>query len=263
MAALVCAALASSPAAAVAGSIGFKTDSEVTAGPGVDVKVTLTNTGDEAASDVSVRAEMLDKVAETGVVATIEPGKSQVWNIHLFDQVPQGVYAIVLRTRYADANGYPFEVASLATTNVGVKPAPRIFGNIDVPNLTSSGDAIAKITVKKPPGRSGSFEMRLAAPSGLEVKPDKVAIEFDESNKAVLEFQVRNRKLLVGTTVNVFAVVSGNDTGFPQMDTIRGNVRIQAAVTKVTAALFYQAAAAMAALLLLCEGIAWGRGRAQ
>lgn len=244
-----------------AGSIGFRTDAEVTAGPGVDVKVTLTNTGDEAASDVTVRAELLGAAVDGEKVATMNPGKDHVWNIHLFDEVARGVYAIALRTRYADANGYPFEVVSLATASVGVKAAPRLFGNLDVPPLATDGAVVARLNVKKPPGRSGSFEVRLIAPGGIAVSPEKATLVFDESDKAVAEFSVRNSKLLAGTTVNVFGFVSGSDPGFPQIDSIRGSVRIVAAVTRIKASMFYQAAAAVAGLLLLCEGIAWAAAR--
>jgi hypothetical protein len=249
------------PATARAGTIGFKTDVEVTSGPGVDAKATITHTGDEAAEDVSVRAELLDKSATSATSSSIAPGQSQVFSFHLFDDIPKGVYAIVLRTRYADANGYQFEVVSTAVAPVGVKAAPRMFGNLDVPRVPVGGDVKARLMVKRPPERSGEFEADLVAPSGMDVKPRHVKLAFDAAGKATATLQVRNLKLLAGTTVNVFALVKGTDPGFPQVDAIRGSVSISPSVTHVTAPMFYQVAGAVFAILVLLEGIAWAMAR--
>ena len=246
---------------AEAGSIGFRTDAEVKSGPGLDAKVTMTHTGDEAANDVSVLAEINDRALEGEKVASIAPGQNHVWNFHLYDEIPRGVYAITLRARYADANGYAFETVSLANAPVGVQPAPKLFGSLDAPHLTVGGQATARVTVKKPPQRSGDFDVRLVTPAGVDASPDRVALHFDEAGKAVAEFHLRNRRMLVGTTLNVFAFVSGDDAGFPQIDTIRGSIRVAAAAARVTVPMFYQSAVALLLLLVLLEGYAWASGR--
>jgi len=240
-----------------AGSIGFRTDAEVTAGPGVDAKVTLTQTGDESAEAVSVSAELLGRTIEGDPVARVAPGQNHVWNFHLLDEIAKGVYAIALRARYTDANGYPFEVVSVAAATVRVTPAPRVFGSIEVPGVAVGGQSTAKLTAKRPPQRSGKFIARLVAPSGLEVKPERLELEFNEGGKATAHFQVRNLKLLAGTSVNIFAFIEGSDAGFPQTDTIRGTVSIGAAVSRSAKPRFYEAAAAVLILLALLEGLGW------
>jgi hypothetical protein len=247
-------------ARAEAGSIGFRTDAEVTAGPGVDAKITLTHTGDEAAADVSVSAELLGRTTDGEKIASIAPGQSQVWNFHLTDHIAPGVYAIALRARYSDANGYPFEVVSIANAPVGVKAAARVFGNIEVPRLPVGGEVTAHLTAKRPPGRSGTMDAEIVAPGGIDVQPERVTLSFDESGKARADFRIRNQRLLAGTSVNVFAFVTGIDAGFPQTDTIRGTVSISAASVQLSAPMFYEAAAAVMALLLVLEATAWARG---
>lgn len=259
-AALVFAA-ALAPSRAAAGTIGFRTDVEVTVGPAVDAKVTLTHTGDEAASSVRVRAGLLGRSVDGEEVAVVAPGQNHVWNLHVADQLPKGLYALDLRTRYTDDNGYPFEVLSMASATVGVTAAPRVFGNIDIPRLAVGGEVVAVVTAKKPAARSGAFEASLAVPDGIDVSPERVPLVFDESGKARAEFRLRNRRLLTGTSVNVFAIVRGQGTGFPQEDTIRGTVTIGAAVVKVTATDFYRVAGVLAALLFAMETGAWMRSR--
>jgi hypothetical protein len=259
--AAVAAWLAFPPLTAAAGTIGFRTDAEVTAGPGVDAKITITHTGDEAASGVGVRAELLGRSVDGEEVPSIPPGGTHVWNLHLSDEVPRGAYAILLRTRYMDDNGYPFEVLGSAMAAVGVKAAPRVFGSIDVPRVPVDGTVTATVTAKKPAARSGTYEATLAVPEGLEASPSKVLLEFDSSGKAKAQFQLRNRRLLAGTSVNVFAIVRGVDGGFPQDDTIRGTVTVGAAVVRITADMFYKAAAALAGLLVVLEASAWAAAR--
>jgi len=254
-AALVSILLITAGTDARAGTIGFKTDAKVTAGPGIDAEVTLTHTGDEMASDVRVEAELLGKTVDGEKVPAIAPGQNHVWKFHMADQIARGSYAIVLRAHYSDANGYEFEIISTAVAPVGISPAPKIFGSLDVPSLAVGGQATATLNLKKPSERSGSFEVRLVAPSGFDVTPDHVTLDFASGDKTSTQFHVRNKDLLAGTSVNLFAFVTGNDAGFPQTDTIRGMARITAAKVKVTSRQFYYAAAALAALLVLLEGL--------
>ena len=254
-AALIAVSVAVSHGDARAGTIGFKTDAKVTAGPGVDAEVTLSHTGDETASDVLVDAELLGKTVAGEKVSSIGPGQNHVWNFHLADLIPKGAYTIVIRAHYADSNGYDFEIVSTAAAPVGVTPAAKIFGSLDLPNVEVDGKSTATLNVKKPADRSGSFEVRLVAPSGFEVEPERATLDFTSSDKASAKFQIRNKDLLAGTSVNVFALVTGSDAGFPQTDTIRGMARVTAAVAKVTPRSFYTLAAVPGVLLVVLEAL--------
>ncbi len=248
-------------AVSLAGSIGFRTDAEVKAGPAVDARITMTHTGDEPAEEVSLTAELEGKTIKGDEFPVIRPGEARDWNFHLFDDLARGVYSIVLRSRYADTNGYPFEVVSIANVTNGVKPGPRIFGSLEVPTMSTGGDGVASLVAKKPPERSGEYEVELVVPAGLEVKPSRLKLDFNAEGRATASFRLKNQKLLVGTTVNIYAFVRGVHEGFPQTDTIRGTVRIAAAPARMGPPRFYEAAAAVFALLVVLEGIAWATGR--
>lgn len=253
-------ALAAMASPGVAGTIGFRTDAEVKAGDGVDARVVLTHTGDEAASDVSVHVEYEGRVVDGTSVATIAPSATQSWELRLADRAEPGVRPVVIRVRYTDSNGYPFEIVSAATATASVTAAPRLFGSIDIPRLSGQREEKGRITVKRPPGRRGGAEVRVVVPSGLVVEPSTMRVEFDEGGRATAEVRVRNAKLLAGTTVNVFAFATADDPGFPQSDTIRGNVHVAAASMRAGKPRFSEAAAAVGLLLLVLEGVSFLRG---
>jgi hypothetical protein len=244
-----------------AGSIGFRTDAEVKSAPGIDAKVTMTHTGDEQADEVSVTAELEGKSVEGEKLPLMKPGESHVWNFHLFDELARGVYAIVLRARYADTNGYAFEVVSIANATNGVKGGQRIFGSLEVPAIPNGGDGVATLVAKKPPERSGDYEAEIVVPAGLEAARKRVKLEFNAEGRATASFKIRNAKLLPGTSVNIYAFVHGRHDGFPQTDAIRGTVRVAATPARVGPPKYYQTAAALFALLVVLEGIAWATGR--
>lgn len=246
-------ALVLAPGLALAGSIGFRTDAKVTAGAGVSAEVTLTQTGDEAAEQVMVRAQLLDKTIDGETLTLMAPKQSHVWNFSLFDTLEKGIYAIAFRIRYTDGNGYPFEVLSAANAVVAAQPAPRIFGSLTVDRLTVGGTATAHVVAKRPPSRSGAFEVRLITPDGVTAQPAVVSLQFDESGRAQADFAVTNLKMLVGTTMNFFAFVKQTDATVPQTDTIRGTARVVAKSARTYSPHFYEWAAGLFALLLLLE----------
>lgn len=246
---------------AYSGTIGFQIESKITAGPGIDANISIKHTGDEAAEQVSLHAEVLGKTVDGAAVASIAPGASHTWDLHLVDRVPAGVYVVAVWVRYSDANGYPFEVLSIAPATVGGTAGSKIFGSLSLPKLTVKGKTTAHLTAKLPPGRSGTFEAHLVVPSGLKVEPETFSLKFDETGVATAPFEITNLKLLAGTTVNVFAFISDPTANFPQTDTIRGNVRISAASAKSAPPKFYQMAIALLVLLSLLEAAAWALGR--
>lgn len=246
-----------------AGSIGFRVDTDVDTRAGLSVKITLTQTGDEAASDVVPTVEFLDQHMSGDPIARFQPNQSHVWEIRLRDQpLTPGAYAVVVRVRYADANGYPFEITSVAPATPGGKAGPRVTGAFVVSGVPVGGNAEGKLNLKRPQGRSGVFEGTLISPRGLRLTPARFPIVFDENGNATIEVSLHNDKLLAGTSVNLFALVSGDQAGVHQTDTVRGTIRVVAALSALSAMTFYRAAAAAAGLLVVLELIGLRRREA-
>jgi len=237
-----------------AGSIGFRVDTDVDTRDGLSVKVTLTQTGDEAANDVTPTIEFLGKQTTGEPIAKFQPSQDHVWEIRLRDQpLTPGSYAVVVRVRYSDANGYPFEITSLAPATPGGKAGARVSGAFVIPKVPVDGDADGTLSLKKPKGRSGPFEGVLISPHGLHLTPEHFPVDFDQEGNASIDLSLNNDKLLAGTSVNVFALVSSDQDGFHQTDTVRGTIHIVAAESLLSGTTFYRAAAAAAALLVVLE----------
>jgi len=257
---VVCLLLLIDAGAAFAGTIGFRIDADVSTGRGIAARVTLTHTGDEAASDVQVRVEMPGRKVDSTSTPRVLPGQSVSWDFDLFDEYEPGAHALVIRVRYADANGYPFEVVSTAPATVGNRTAPRVTGSMQIPRLAGQASAKASLRVKKPTSRSGRFEAHLVTPAGMEASPSRLPLTFDDAGTAVAGFTIHNRKMLPGTAVQIYALVQEAGGQAPQTDSIRGMVRIGAALPRLTYETFYQAAAAVLVLLLLLEVVVrWRR----
>jgi len=245
-----------------AGTIGFRVDSEVDTGSGLSVKITATHTGNEAAIDVAPEVEFLDARQSGEPVARFQPNENHVWQMRLRDKplVP-GAYVVVVRLRYSDTNGYPFEVTSVAPATPAAKAGPRVTGKFALPQIAAGGDAAGVLELKRPQGRSGNFEGMLVSPRGLRMEQQRFPIEFDAEGNATIDISMENEKLLAGTTVNVFALVTNDQFGFHQTDTVRGTVRVVEAQSNVSTRSFYLAAAAVAALLVVLELIGLRRRR--
>lgn len=248
---------------AQAGSIGFRVDTDVDSQSGLSVKVTLTQTGDEAACDVAPTVEFLDERQSGDPIAKLEPKASRTWEMRLRDRpLTPGAYVVVVRVRYADANGYPFEITSVAPVTAGGKAGARITGTFALAKIPVDGDAEGKLSLQRPKGRSGTFEGVLVSPRGLRVEPASFPIEFDSDGKATIDISMENDKLLAGTSVNLFALVSNDQFGVHQTDTVRGTVRVVARENVLSAHTFYWAAAAAAGLLIVLELISRRRREA-
>ncbi|HYC57615.1 MAG TPA: hypothetical protein VEL28_21965 [Candidatus Binatia bacterium] len=257
LAGLLCVIAAASgvPPHAHAGTIGFRIDAEVTAGEEVAVKVTATHTGDEAATEVYPEIALFERTQLGEKLPTMAAGSNHVWNMKLpGPPLPKGAYVVTIRLKYADLNGYPFEALSTVNALVSAKAGSKVSGAFRVAKMTPNGKSIGTLTLRRPAARkSSTFEGSILAPSGLEVSPSTFPVAFDDAGNASVELSLHNRKLLAGTSINVFALITGNDNGLRQTDTIRGTVSVGAAPNPVSKVTFYGAAAVVAGLGLLLE----------
>jgi hypothetical protein len=240
---------------AFAGTIGFRVNATVTVAEQIDMAISIEHTGDEAALEVHPIVELEGQSAAGTPIQSLAPDGAETWNLTLAREgLRKGVYIAVIRVRYADGNGYPFEI--LATASVVVdqgKSSNRVRGSLRTQAVPQNSSAASVLTLETPKGRSGYSDVQIVMPSGLSVRPDSFRVDFSDTKKHVFDLTVTNKNLLLGTSVNVFALVTSSNGASSQTDLIRGNVRVTRAVERLTTKLLLQTALALSFLLVSLE----------
>ncbi len=241
-----------------AGSIGFRVDTTVRTSDRVEVAVKLTHTGDETASDVFPIVELNHRQAKGAVASSFAASSSREWVLDLGPAgFPTGVYAAVIRVNYADLNGYPFQVVSVAPVQMGMAAASPIQGHLRVPAIPENGSGKATLTLDSVERRSGRFRVEIAVPAGIAASTETFEIDLAGTDGASRnnrrDVVLTNRNLLVGTSVNVYALVTNLDGGPPQTDRIQAVVRIIKPRELLTTSLLMQVGGMLTVLLLLLE----------
>lgn len=222
--ALICAALPSSPV--LAGTIGFRVTATITTGSGVNATVELTNTGDEAAHNVTPIVVLGDRDASGDLVERLPPNSPKKWEIPVQDaELPTGSYVAVTRIQYEDANGYPFEVLSITPFDVGTRRRAAAGGSLVIPGVEPGASAQGKFSLKIPESRGRKYEVRFIAPRGATISPERKIVEVDQGGTADIEVRARNTGLLAGNVTAAFVLITSLDETPPQTDTVRGAIR--------------------------------------
>ncbi len=209
-----------------AGTIGFQIQTSVTTGPGVSVEVTLTHTGDETARTVVPSVMLRGREVAGKQLERLHPGQSHRWKIEFQkEDLPPGVYTLITRVVYSDANAYPFEVTAATPFNVAMDPLPRVTGRLLLPSIQGKSSTTATLTLSFPETRKGPFKIELVLPAGLHAPKTKFTITPDGTRSSTTSLRLSNRSLLAGTRINLFALVTNQGTP-PQTDLIQGTLRI-------------------------------------
>ncbi len=242
---------------ALAGTIGFQIDTSVTTGPGVTVELKLTHTGDEAAQGVVPTAVLLDKKVRGHRVERFRPGTSEVWNMTLQDEdLPAGVYTLLVRVGYGDANAYPFEVIAMTPFNVGAEPRPRVTGHFLIPSISGKSSVDARLKLTFPETRGNSFRVDIAVPTGVDTSHEQLPVTLDQTRTVTLPVRLTNKTMLAGTRVNAFALVTSTDESLVQTDLVQGSLRISKPVDPLTTSRLVNVALVLAVFLVVFETIA-------
>ncbi len=232
VAASLLAALSTLAAPALAGSITLDIRTTVDTAEGLSLRLKLTNKGDEAAHQVVPRIRFGDRKSEGRPAAAIKPGASHEWDIDLLDQRPDpGTYAVVTSVSYRDSNEYPLEVVSASSFSVDTRRKPAVKGRFTFPRLSPKGRVEGKLHLEVPAGRGSTFDVVLVTPSGLIAPEPRREVRSGGAKTVTIPVAIKNRSVLPGSRMNVFALVTGEHAEGAQTDVIRGVV-----VTAVPAA---------------------------
>ncbi len=249
---------------ATAGTIGFTIDTSVTTGDGVQVHVTVRHTGDEAAVDVVPTIELLDTSVAGTRVERLAPGATQAWDIDVQrENLPPGIYTLLVRIGYGDANAYPFEVIAVTPFDVEATPNARVGGVFKIPPFPGKDTVEAELTLTFPATRGDEFHVEVAVPSGVSGEGLEFPLVVGRERVATLPFRLSNLTLLAGTTIPLFALITSQDEEVPQTDLVRGTLSVVTPEEHLTTGLLIQVIAALAALLVLAQIYFWLKERSR
>lgn len=248
---------AATPRPAFAGTIGFRVNATVTAAAEIQVELSIDHTGNEAAINVQPVVELEGQSVAGSMLATMAPETTETWHVSLKrEDLVEGSYIAIIRVRYADTNGYPFEILATANVKIGnPKTLARIRGNMKTAAIPENGSALSTLTVEASKNRAGKVDVQIVVPSGLQLSRDSIRLDMSKDLKKEVQLTVTNKSLLLGTSVNIFALVSNRDGATRQTDLIRGNVRISRAIERLTTRLLLQVSALLTVLLITLESL--------
>ena len=209
---LLVACLTALPAAAKSISISMSVTPEVRAGA-LNVKVRVSNTGDEAASSVTPVLRMGDKETRGTRRETLGPNESLEDTLNLATgDLGQGRWPFRVAIDYTDANQYPFQALHVALLTVG-NPAPARIAlpEVKIPPLADSVDMTAR--VKNLSGTARKVKVTAFVPEGLEVAQGAPEIDVDAWAEKTVSIDVTNRTALPGSRYPLFATAEYDEGG--------------------------------------------------
>jgi hypothetical protein len=261
-AAVLIAAFIATPTRTEAGTIGFQIQTTVHTGATVRVELNVRHTGDEGARDVEPSFELLGRRVGATKKEYVGPGTTAEWEAEIpTGTLEPGNYVLVTRLAYADANAYPFEVLAMSPFTVNAAPLPRATGTFELPDVPSRGAVSGRLELRLPDQRGDRYEVEVVAPAGVRITPARTTTSRGEDGRATVPLNVTNRNLLVGTSLEVFALVSSPDQSPPQTDMIRGVVTIREPRQPLTTEFFVRLAVGLAVLLVVLQAIHSRRSR--
>jgi len=176
------------PGVAPAGTISIVLATRVLVGASsVRVELDLRNQGDEAALNVVPTVEFQGRVVPGDTRSSLAPLSRQTVTFDVpFDGAasPRGVWPALVRVRWTDASGHPFEAIHVDLARFGESSAASAVG-IDVPDARVDTETTIRARIDRG-GVDGPIRLGFATPTGVIVTPRIVTIEAGADSTVAL-----------------------------------------------------------------------------
>jgi hypothetical protein len=209
--------LALVPLTASAGTISIALATRTTPGATVlRVELDLRNSGDEAALNLTPTVEFQGRIVAGSALATLDPGSPLTlsFDVPLAGAVPpRGVWPVLVRVRYTDGGGYPFEAIHVDLARFG--DAGTASGvRLTVPDARVETETTIRARVDR-----GAVDVPIrlgfATPTGVIVTPRILTIEPGADETVPLTIAVMGATLasrLPLVTMAEFDTADGHQT---------------------------------------------------
>jgi len=125
---------------------------------------------------------------------------------------PAGTYQVVVKTRYADANGYPFSAVSVTPLATTTSPVPdRLGGALTGDEIRDRGRL--RLEIRSFDDKQLDVHVRLVLPDEIVCDAPTRDLPVFPDRPAKADFAIRNFSGRPGSTYAVFAVMDVADAG--------------------------------------------------
>lgn len=191
------------------------------------VKITVGNTGDEAAKSVGAILRFGDKQVRGKLHGELAPNASLEEDLSLdVGTLGEGRWPFQVAVDYADLNQYPFQALLVTMIVVGNPPPAKV----SVPEIGAEGgitdSGTLDIRFKNLAASAREVSYRVIVPEGLEVTPGQGSVELTGWGESSASVPVVNRTALAGSRYPVFVAVEYDDGGVHQGIVAQGVVEI-------------------------------------
>ncbi len=191
-------------------------------------EISVGNSGDEAAKNIQVHAELDGETQSGPVWDTLKNGDNRTHRIY-FDKLPQtpGTYPVFITIDFADLNLYPFTALDLATLDVGEGAArSRLFGKAEPVEIGKKGRV--RFTLKNLDKQAKTVSVRVFGPRELNVAGGDITLQLAEEAEASESIPVSNFSAQPGASYPLFLVFTYEQDGRKFAYSLRTRVSIGA-----------------------------------
>jgi len=180
----------------------------------VDVKIVISNRGDEDALLVRPVIRLGPAQIELEEVPRIAFGSSHEWAHRFYKKdlgmEAEGTYPLFLLTVYHDGNKYPFSMPQVILVHDGVNRITNpLRGGISVATLRDN--ASGTISIRNPTAETFNAEIELFGPKEIKAKTASKNVVIAANKSHELAFRIQNFGALPKSRYSVFAVIQFED----------------------------------------------------
>jgi len=173
-----------------------------------EVNVSVQNTGDETAHDVTLSLGLPPGFDHEPVFVgplPINTPYEAVFEVSVQEGLLQGSYPLVVYLNYADANSYQFSSVSPTIIRYARATTSKLRGSISDAELTASGETDLVLNVGNSDYKAHSVNVRLNLPNELATENYQRQITVEPAKMKELKLPIKSFGALAGSNYLVFA----------------------------------------------------------
>jgi uncharacterized membrane protein len=178
------------------------------------LQVSVTNQGEEDATDVTVRLQNTPWKSGELSLGRISPGGQKAGNISITlpDGLMPGTYEVGVITRYRDTNGHPFTSAKALTIDHDISTSSKVIGLIaEVDMGGNPSPTELRLYNRDLVGHNVSVELLL--PDEVKGETASFTVLLEPSGEGTVHFTIGAPSATAGSAYNIFAVLSYSEGG--------------------------------------------------